>query len=380
MLPHRNHSSVSPVGFPARRWVLAAAVGAIALSGCSSDGASSASSTSSGSSGSGGSVAPAGPVSSAAGATAPSAAASGPAASGETGPAAAAEPGTSAQPGVSAADSSGPDAAGSSGAASGAAGAGAPAASGPAGGTERLRVGDATVTISCSGTARAGQPTVVLLAGMPDPLTTFASLQRSIAASARVCSYDRLGEGTSSQPSGDQQLSEIADFLGTVLEAQGIDGPVLLVGHSLGGLVAATFAELQPQRTAGLVLVDATPPSMQRAVTELIPASAGDVAGAVRGEMTALQSGENLERLVYDGAPVGSIGEVPLVVMRHGKPVFAAVPTYGEGIERAWQQGQQQWLELSTDSRMVVATSSGHYIYRDQPELVHTAVTDLLGT
>lgn len=221
---------------------------------------------------------------------------------------------------------------------------------------------------------------MVLLAGMPDPLTTFASLQRSIASSARVCSYDRLGEGTSSKPAGDQPLSEIADFLAKVLAAQKIDGPVLLVGHSLGGLVAAEFAATHPRQTAGVVLVDATPPSMQRAVTTLIPASAGDVAGAVRGEMTALQSGQNPERLVYDGTPIGSLGDIPLVVMRHGRPVFAAVPEYGAGIEKAWQQGQQQWLELSTDSRMVVATSSGHYIYRDQPDLVYTAVTDLLTT
>lgn len=379
MLPHFSRCTLSPV----RRVALAAVTGTVLLSACGSDGGSSATATSQGAA----SPAPPAAASPARPPAAPaeSTAAAAPALSGpavDTGPerstAVSAGRGSDAQPGASAADSSGAAAGGSSGVASGTAGAGAPATS-PAGATEQLRVGDATVTISCSGTARAGQPTVVLLAGMPDPLTTFAALQRSVAASARVCSYDRLGEGTSSKPAGDQQLSDIATFLGTVLAAQGINGPVLLVGHSLGGLVAAKFAELHPQRTAGLVLVDATPPSMQQAVTELIPASAGDVAGAVRGEMTALQSGENPERLVYDGAPVGSIGDVPLVVMRHGKPIFAAVPKYGDGIEKAWQQGQQQWLKLSTDSRMVVAPASGHYIYRDQPELVHTAITDLLG-
>ncbi|QHC02159.1 alpha/beta fold hydrolase [Epidermidibacterium keratini] len=252
-------------------------------------------------------------------------------------------------------------------------------ASGTAGsGDQTIDVDGAQVATSCSGPEDSDGPTVVLLAGMPDPLTTFADLQASIAQSARVCSYDRLGEGTSSPPADQQSLADIATFLDKVLAAQGIDGDVLLVGHSLGGLVAAQFAQQYQDRTAGLLLLDATPPSMVQAILTLIPDTATDIAAAVRGEMLALSTGENPEKLVYQGEAIGSVGDVPLVAIRHGQPIFAQVPTYGEGIEQAWVSGQDTWPTLSSDGTLLVAESSGHYIYRDQPDLVLEQVTALL--
>lgn len=263
---------------------------------------------------------------------------------------------------------------GSSSASSSAAG----TASGSSSSAQTVDVDGAQVATSCSGPEDSTGPTVVLLAGMPDALATFADLQASIAQSARVCSYDRLGEGASSSPPGQQSLTDVATFLEKVLAAQGIDGDVLLVGHSLGGLVAAQFAQQYQDRTTGLLLLDATPPSMVNAVLQLIPETATDVAAAVRGEMLALSTGENPEKLVYQGEPVGSVGDVPLVAIRHGQPIFAGVPTYGEGIEQAWVSGQETWPTLSSNGALLVAETSGHYIYRDQPDLVLEQVTALL--
>lgn len=229
-----------------------------------------------------------------------------------------------------------------------------------------------SITTKCTGSATARTPTIVLLAGEPDPLTKFDHIQRSLSNTTRVCSYDRLGEGTSSKPRTRQTLGDSAGILHALLSKlhAGSHG-VVLVGHSLGGLVAAKYASRyrRSHQVKAVVLLDATPPSVVARIRRLIPAGTTGIAGEVRAEIVGLATGHNPERLVFSGAPVPAIGNVPLTVVQHGKQIFAAVPTYGPRIQRIWSQGQRDWLSLSPRSRMVIARNSGHYIYLDQPKL-----------
>jgi pimeloyl-ACP methyl ester carboxylesterase len=226
------------------------------------------------------------------------------------------------------------------------------------------------VTVSCTGRSAPGDPTVILLAGMPDPLTIFEPLQATLSRHLRVCSYDRLGEGTSDAPRRPQTLRDSARILhGVLRQVVPRREDVVLVGHSLGGLVAASYAHRYPRDVHAVVLLDATPPSVVQGVLDLIPADATGIAAEVRGEMSSLVSGDNPERLVYDGDPIGSLHGVPLTVVEHGLPIFSAVPDYGDGLQRLWSAGQRQWLALSCRSRLVTARTSGHYIYLDQPRL-----------
>ena len=45
-----------------------------------------------------------------------------------------------------------------------------------------------------------------------------------------------------------------------LLEKTGIEGPYVLVGRSLGGLIARIFAGRYPEEVVGMVLVSATDP------------------------------------------------------------------------------------------------------------------------
>jgi pimeloyl-ACP methyl ester carboxylesterase len=232
-----------------------------------------------------------------------------------------------------------------------------------------ISVGSASVNVLCEGT-QSSKPTIILFAGEPDPLTKFASLQKALSKTTRVCSYDRLGEGKSSQPTGAQTLSDSAALLDGVLHAEKIAGKVVVVGHSLGGLIAATFAHLYPQRVAGVVLLDATEPSVVGSIDALIPETATGIAAGVRQEVGAFSvASTNPELLVSPGEPVGTLGNIPLTVVQHGKPIYAPVPTYGAQLQTIWTAAQHQLAALSTNSKFVTATKSGHYIYEDQQAL-----------
>jgi hypothetical protein len=44
----------------------------------------------------------------------------------------------------------------------------------------------------------------------------------------------------------------------------------------------------------------------------------------------------------------------------------------------AWDKMQKDLLNLSTDSKQIIAEKSGHYINQDQPEVIEKAVNDMV--
>lgn len=78
---------------------------------------------------------------------------------------------------------------------------------------------------------------------------------RHFSTENRVIALDLRGHGLSNAPNTRYSMEEIqADLLAT-LDLLGVSGPVVLVGHSFGGAVAAQFAAEHPQRVARLVLI-----------------------------------------------------------------------------------------------------------------------------
>ncbi|MGN6169040.1 MAG: alpha/beta fold hydrolase [Solirubrobacteraceae bacterium] len=242
----------------------------------------------------------------------------------------------------------------------------------PSGSLEAVRVDGYSVTVKCTGAARGASPTVILLAGLTEPLTTFTFIQHRLSDATRVCSYDRPGEGSSAEPKGDQTLADSARLLHDLLFALQLGSRgIVLVGHSVGGTIAAGYASQyrRSDQVKALVLLDATPTGFANQVQKLIPPGSPGVSGEMRTESLAIASGANPERLLLKAVPVVPIGNVPLTVVRHGRPIFDAVPKYEQRLETIWVEGQRMWLRLSARGRMVVARRSGHPIYLDQPLL-----------
>lgn len=110
-----------------------------------------------------------------------------------------------------------------------------------------------------------GSPTVVLEAGMGDDSLAWRKVQASIAAFTRACAYDRAGYGLSDRARRASDADNTVADLARLLDAGPIRGPVVLAGHSLGGLYATYFTNLHPDRVAGLVLLDPSQPGDGRA-------------------------------------------------------------------------------------------------------------------
>jgi pimeloyl-ACP methyl ester carboxylesterase len=122
---------------------------------------------------------------------------------------------------------------------------------------QMVDVGGYKLHLYCMG---SGSPTVVLDALFPGTVSNWAWVQPEVAKATRVCAYDRAGLGWSESRPGPQDAQHGASELHTLLEAAGVRGPYILVGHSLGGLTVRMFADQYPDEVAGMVLIEATNP------------------------------------------------------------------------------------------------------------------------
>lgn len=278
-------------------------------------------------------------------------------------------------------------------------------------------IGGHSLHLNCMGEGTG--PTVVLEAGNADFSVMWSKVQPDLAASARVCAYDRSGLGWSERGSVPRTLAAMTDELARLLDAAGIDGKLLLVGHSFGGIVARSFTASYPGRVAGMVLLDpaherqlAASPTMAAAVdagvaqfSGLVPlaswgllammpgnipsrglseAAHGDYAAvlatteyfAVAAEETAMLPA-NLEAMA---AMPDALGDLPLTVLSRGRmdgPPGASTSDL-TALEQAWGELQAEIAGLSTNSQHRLADESGHYVQLDRPDLVIEAVREML--
>jgi pimeloyl-ACP methyl ester carboxylesterase len=99
-------------------------------------------------------------------------------------------------------------------------------------------------------------PVVILEAGGGSFSAQWAWVQPAVAEFARVVSYDRPGLGWSDPATEPLDGTRIAEYLHAALREQGIEGPYIHVGHSVGSPLGRAFARRYPNQVVGMVKVD----------------------------------------------------------------------------------------------------------------------------
>ncbi len=97
-------------------------------------------------------------------------------------------------------------------------------------------------------------PALLLVHGIGDSSDTWRPVFEELARHHTVIAPDLLGHGRSEKPRADYTIAGFANGMRDLLSVLGVDR-VTVVGHSLGGGVAAQFAYQFPERCERLVLV-----------------------------------------------------------------------------------------------------------------------------
>ncbi len=124
-------------------------------------------------------------------------------------------------------------------------------------------IGGRRLRIVCEGPKDAPGPTVLFESGAYGFSGDWAYSQRDLTAQGvRSCAYDRAGMGLSDPAPADQPRDgiHVARDLEKLLAVAHVPAPYVVVGHSMAGARVHLFANRNPDKVVGLVLVDSTTP------------------------------------------------------------------------------------------------------------------------
>jgi len=217
-------------------------------------------------------------------------------------------------------------------------------------------------------------------------------LAPALAQFMKVITYDRAGIADSTPPEQARDLEDFISELTAVLTTVGVQGPAVLIGHSLGGLIAFEYACRFPERVSALILLDSAHPDqiprfLERATHEQI------VNEEEERTLMLEQHPErpDLKQLLSQGAQAVRphiLGKLPLLVVSRGQIAWtpeqaerAPVPMsagYWEHREATWQALQGELAAASDSSVHLHLPGSGHYVHLDAPQQVLGAIVSLL--
>ena len=219
-----------------------------------------------------------------------------------------------------------------------------------------------------------GEPTVIVLNGLASSIGEWMPVVRRVSAQTRVFVYERRGNGRSPVIASARGSRVIAEELLEMLDDLSIDGPYVLVGHSLGAVYAQTFARLYPEEVAGLLLVDPSVEQLDRFMmgedeeTTMPPMTLVFSPGAkaeFRGRRMAITDRDSAPPMPAD---------IPVTVLSAGRNMTGGYSELQEQVTAL----QSLMAADSDDGRHLIVENSGHNIQKEAPHAIELEIARLV--
>jgi pimeloyl-ACP methyl ester carboxylesterase len=280
---------------------------------------------------------------------------------------------------------------------------------------QMVDVGGYKLHIHCIG---EGSPTVILEAGTGGSSLDWSLVQPTIAETTRVCAYDRAGYAWSDSGLVPRTSQQVVSELHTLLTNANIEGPYVLVGHSIGAIHNQGYADQYPDEVVGLALVDRAPAeylTTSGLSDKEILATEGGSSPTVMAIMRLLVSVGFIRVTNFGLSPItndlpaeaqrlynastfqarffGSLSEewdtyaanlrygaalppfssdLPVVVLIHA-PIENANPN-----EPVFYEDRLAFAAHLPEARVAIADGSNHFINTKRPDLVIQAIRDVV--
>lgn len=199
-----------------------------------------------------------------------------------------------------------------------------------------------------------------------------SNIIQEVSSFTDVLLYDRAGIGKSEKGPGPRNIERLSAELGSVIDNLSEGRKVILVGHSLGGVIIRDYAIKNPEKTAAILFVD---PSHElynhfsQSIEDTICKSMGSFFGPNSGGVS--EAGELIEGLQYSST-LPDLPNVPVVVitsMRQDPDNNASDKVNGSSRQGLFD-AHEQLKKGVTDFTHIATTNSGHDIMWDEPNLI----------
>lgn len=276
-------------------------------------------------------------------------------------------------------------------------------------------------------------PTIIFFHGAGDIALNWNLILPQVGTFATAIAIDQNGEGWSEHGHGMSLIQQVYDSR-KVLDKAGFKPPYIVVGHSLGGIIAHLFATTYKNEVDGVVMVDATHPDvvlkiynketekmewkkMRLTANESIPPikvepldspkvissfqlkkDFGDMLNKfseidqkrfqwiynerpwtyVKGQSDTYEA--EVFQEMYENYDDYTLGNKPLIVITGGnKKVPKGDDNWSsEELTIHKEKLQKDLLSLSTNSKQIIAKNSGHHIHIDEPEIILSAIRQMI--
>ncbi|OOZ88438.1 alpha/beta hydrolase [Bacillus cereus] len=262
---------------------------------------------------------------------------------------------------------------------------------------------------------RSSKQTVVIQTGMGCSFYDWLPIIEKLSQHFTVVSYHRPGYGKSELGNHSRTTLQATKELHTLLEKLDIYEPIILIGHSYGGLCAQHFAMLHEDKLRALILVDSTSMNLHRLDELHLPISdqtdSDDMwlkkyntyskmdVDRLYNELKHMLVDQSRQYIEFSTSPLlykataselcewkncaRSIKElyktlkVPLIVI--GRDPQYSITQLTEGgmpkeeatqLESMWQELIHEQLQLSIHSQYILAEHAGHGIENDRPDII----------
>ncbi|MED1567051.1 alpha/beta hydrolase [Bacillus paramycoides] len=264
--------------------------------------------------------------------------------------------------------------------------------------------------------------TVVIQTGMGCSFYDWLPIIEKLSQKFTVISYHRPGYGESELGNNPRTTMQVAKELHMLLHELAIHEPIILIGHSYGGLCAQHFAMLHEDQIKALILVDSSSMNLHRLDELHLPISdqtdSDDIClqkyhtyskmdvDALYTELKPTLINQSEHHIEFSISPslykataselaewkncARSIKElyktleIPLTVI--GRDPHYSITQMIEGdmpkeeatqLEEMWQELIREQLNLSINSKYILAKHAGHGIENDRPDIIIEAIYPL---
>lgn len=294
-----------------------------------------------------------------------------------------------------------------------------------------LKVNEKKIELLKIGNKDRTGKTIIILTGMGCSFYDWYDVAQILGKSNKVILFHRPGLGLSEMSTVVRNTQAVVNELNDIILQLGLTEPVILVGHSYGGLCVQHFSKEYPEKVAGIVLVDSTSVDLEELDhldLPILDEGETDVKWLEKCHSYSLMKVEelrevlnpsltekqkdfpfNIQQLIIefhvnpsmysamyseisnwkkDAAIIKGLGEfpeVPLFVIGRDKAYNIKLGKMDglpecelQLLEKKWQELIMRQANLSKNGELIFAKKSGHSIHMDRPDLLIEAINKII--